>query len=120
MSGMNGTRHSRSLAFMWHYKDDAEEQDEEEEEEHKDEDKDSTHAIFIADVYETKTDQPGRMRGRTRSPLEAGRYQPKEAEYEGEDEDTVRGKQPGSRTPAWKIRSHGKTDDRDAECREGE
>ena len=33
---------------------DAEEQDQEEEEEHKDEDKDSTHAIFIADVCETK------------------------------------------------------------------
>ena len=31
--------------------DDAEEQDEWEEPEHKDEDKDSTHAIFIADVY---------------------------------------------------------------------
>ena len=35
--------------------DDAEEQDEWEEPEHKDEDKDSTHAIFIADVYEMKT-----------------------------------------------------------------
>ena len=33
--------------------DDAEEQDEWEEPEHKDED--STHAIFIAEVYETKT-----------------------------------------------------------------
>ena len=45
--------------------DDAEEQDEEEEPEHKGEDKDSTHAIFIANVHETKTaaDQPGRMRG---------------------------------------------------------
>ena len=73
--------------------DDAEEQDEEEEPEHKDEDKDSTHAIFIADVYETKTDQPGRMRGRTRRPLEAGRYQPKEDADEGEDEDTMLGKQ---------------------------
>ena len=82
--------------------DDAEEQDEEEEPEHKDEDKDSTHAIFIADVYETKTaaDQPGRMRGRTRRPLESGRYQPKEEADEGEDEDTMPGKQPGSRIPA--------------------
>ena len=35
--------------------DDAEEPDEWEEPEHKDEDKDSTHAIFIADVYEMKT-----------------------------------------------------------------
>ena len=80
--------------------DDAEEHDEEEEEDHKDEDKDSTHAIFIANVYEMKTHQPGRMRGRTRSPREAGRHQPKEDEDEGEDEDTMRGKQPGSRIPA--------------------
>ena len=89
--------------------DDAEEEDEEEEEEeeegndeHKDKDKDSTHAIFIADVHETKTDQLGRMRGRTRSPLEAGRYQPTEDEDEGEDEDedTMRGGKPGSRIPA--------------------
>ena len=35
--------------------DDAEEQDEWEEPEHNYEDKDSTHAIFIAEVYETKT-----------------------------------------------------------------
>ena len=43
-----------------------------EEEEHKNEDKDSTHAIFITDVYKTKTDQPGRMRGSMRSPIKAG------------------------------------------------
>ena len=86
--------------------DDAEEDDEGEEEEDteedEDKDKDSTHAIFVADVHEMKTDQPGRMRGITRSPLEAGRYQPKEDEDEGEDEDagTMRGGEPGSRIPA--------------------
>ena len=80
--------------------DDAEEEDEEEEE--KDEDEDTTHAVFITDVHETKTTagQPGRMRGRTRRPLEAGRYQPREDEDEDEDEDTMLGKQPGSRIPA--------------------
>ena len=65
---------------------------------------DTTHAYatFISDVHETKTagDQLGRLRGRTSGPLEVGQYQPKEGEDEGEDEDTMLGKQPGSRIPA--------------------
>ena len=80
--------------------DDTEEEDEKEEEEDKDED--SIHTIFIADVSETKTEQPGRMRERTRSPLEAGRCQLKEDEDESEekDEDTMRRGKIGSRIPA--------------------
>ena len=69
---------------------DEEDEDDEEEDNAEDKDKGSIHAIFIAYVTETRTAQPGRLRERTRSPLEAGRCQPKEDEDKDDDDDVMR------------------------------